>query len=115
MTQHVAAIERRYWDEVENTQDDIDDHELVEQQAGWYESGIRLKGDKSLWNAVNDLLAGWRRVFDDFEQNHGRDGYYEIAHRPYDGSEYIVEHRILEIARVHRRRFGPTDHRKVGK
>src|SRR5581483_819355 len=35
--QNMAAVEGRYWYEIENAQHDIDDHQLVSEEADWHE------------------------------------------------------------------------------
>src|ERR1700722_5912864 len=115
MTHYVAAVERGNRYEVENAKYDVDHHHLIEQQAQWHQKRVRICGNKALRNAENDLLSHWRNQLNQSQQNHGTNCHGKIADRSHHRSEDVIQYRILEIPRVHRRGLRPTQYRNMEK
>src|ERR1700730_14522635 len=98
----MTAIQRWNRDEIENREHDVYYHELVYQQAQRHKKRISVWLRQALRYAEDNLPCGRR---DDFYQNQNEDCspcHDEIADGSYHRRENVVEHRILEIPRIHR-------------
>ena len=113
MTDHVAAIQRRNRNEIENAEHDIDEHQFVEQasttaqETNWYR--VRYKPCESPKTISRPT---GRHQLHEGQNEYGADRDHKIADRSDDRSENVVEHGILEVSRINRSGFGPADHRE---
>ena len=114
MTHHVTAIERRNRDEVENAEHDIDDHQFVNTSLHNGTRSELVSAKLEPWSVPKTICSPSGRSSLHQDQNqHGASRNHKIADRSDHRSENVVEHGILEVSRIDRRRFGPAEHGKV--
>src|SRR5437867_12584948 len=113
MPEYMTAIERRNGDEVENSEHDIDHHHRKYKLAQRNEKGIGFSKARTLQCAKDDFLSGGRSILYKNKNQYGGSGNHKITNRSDYGSENVVEHGVLEVARVHRCGLGPAENRQV--